>query len=461
MNLRPHRLACVLALTLLVPAPPVAQSAASAQHFPATADLQEMLRYLVEDNATPGIVLGILEADGSTRIVSHGSAGAGAQPLSAKTTFEIGSITKTFTGTLLADMVAKGEVALADPISKYLPKGVAAPSRSGREITLLDLATHRSGLPRLPENLAPADRTNPYADYTVQMLYAFLSKHQLRRDPGAEPEYSNVGVGLLGHVLALAAKTSYRELVKTRILTPLGMTMTGFEREGAIAQSMAKGHTKGEIVPYWSAIEPIEAAGALKSNVEDMLKYLRAQVGPPRNALERAMRDAHGERAPVSGSLTIGLAWQRATSPHGPVVTHGGGTAGFSTYVGFNPEKRVGFVMLTNTGGLTDNIGLDFLRRGPPLDHPEVTLARGALERFAGTYEAEPGRQLIVRMEPTGRLSIQLTGSVRSAVYARSDTTFFTKRAPWQFRFTTDAAGAVTGLNGEIEGKTQTYRKIG
>ena len=122
----------------------------------------------------------------------------GARPLGPRSVFEIGSINKTFTGTLLADMVNKNEVALADPISKYLPAGVTAPSRNGRSITLLDLATHRSGLPRLPDNHTPADRANPYADYTIEKLYAFLSKHELRRDPGAEGEYSNLGSGTAG-----------------------------------------------------------------------------------------------------------------------------------------------------------------------------------------------------------------------------------------------------------------------
>jgi D-alanyl-D-alanine-carboxypeptidase/D-alanyl-D-alanine-endopeptidase len=148
-----------LCLTLLLVLP---ATAGAQPHFPSTPDLADMLRFLVEDKATPGIALGVLEADGTTRVVTSGTTGT-VVPVSEKTVFEIGSINKTFTGTLLADMVARKEVALDDPISKYLPKGVTAPSRNGRAITLLDLATHRSGLPRLPDNHKPADPQNPYA----------------------------------------------------------------------------------------------------------------------------------------------------------------------------------------------------------------------------------------------------------------------------------------------------------
>ena len=151
-------------------------------------------------------------------------AGPDAQPLGERSVFEIGSITKVFTAILLADMVAKGEVAFDDPVAKFLPEGeVTMPTRGGKEITLLDLPTHRSALPRMPDDFAPADATNPFADYTVEQMYEFLSNHELRRDIGAEAEYSHLGVGLLDHVLARVNGSSYEELVRERILDPLGI----------------------------------------------------------------------------------------------------------------------------------------------------------------------------------------------------------------------------------------------
>ena len=138
-----------------------------------------MLRYLVEDGEAEGIVVGFLEANDSTRVVSFGSSGPDARPLGPRSVFETGSVGKTFTATLLADMVLSGEVALDDPVSDYLPESVTVPALGGREITLLDLATHRSGLPRNPGDHEPADPEDPYADCTVETIYDFLSSHDL------------------------------------------------------------------------------------------------------------------------------------------------------------------------------------------------------------------------------------------------------------------------------------------
>jgi CubicO group peptidase (beta-lactamase class C family) len=449
------RLAACAVLTLLLLVPVRAQ----APHFPATADLELMLRYLVEDKATPAIVIGILDADGTTRVLTRGNAGEGARPLGAKSVFEIGSINKTFTGTLLADMVNKKEVALSDPIAKYLPAGVKAPSRNGREITLLDLATHRSGLPRLPDNHTPADRANPYADYTVEKLHAFLSKHELRRDPGAEAEYSNLGMGLLGHLLGRAARTSYEDLVRKRILQPLGMTMTGYALDGQIAAWMTKGHRQGEVVPFWFATDAIHGAGGLRSNVDDMLKYLRANVGEPKTDLQRAMREAHKVRSVVKGDLSIGLGWQVQQYQGRSLVSHGGGTGGFSTFIGFDPDKRVGVVMLTNTTSFPDDVAQDFLRRGPPLPISEVKVDRKVLESYAGDYQVAEGRIMAVRLEPEGWLTIRVPNNVRFRLYAASPTSFIVKRAPWRFTFNKDASGGVE-LVGDLEGTERRGRKM-
>src|ERR1035438_3586515 len=163
-----------------------------------------------------GIVVGVIEPQGR-RVVSYGSLDQGdPRPLNGDTIFEIGSVTKVFTSLVLADMVQRGEVSLADPAAKYLPVDVKVPVRGGPAITLVDLSTHTSGLPRLPNNMHPKDPANPYADYSVEQLYQFLSSYQLTRDPGSQIEYSNLGGGLLGHVLALRAGMSYEQLARPR-----------------------------------------------------------------------------------------------------------------------------------------------------------------------------------------------------------------------------------------------------
>jgi len=152
-----------------------------------------------------GIVVGMIGPQGS-RTVGYGKLSAtDPRTPDGDTVYEIGSVTKVFTSLLLADMVQKGEVKLDDPVSKFLPATVKVPERNGKKITLLDLATQSSGLPRMPENFHPKDPANPYADYTPARMYEFLSGYQLTRDPGEKYEYSNLGVGLLGHALSLRA----------------------------------------------------------------------------------------------------------------------------------------------------------------------------------------------------------------------------------------------------------------
>src|SRR6185369_7618589 len=189
-----------------------------------------------------GIVVGLVDEKG-TRVITYGKANQdGNRALDGNTVFEIGSVTKVFTATLLADMVERGEVSLNDPISKYLPKTVKTPTRDGKEITLLDLATQTSGLPRLPANFAPKDPGNPYADYSVDQLYAFLSSYTLTRGIGEKYEYSNLGVGLLGHILSLRAGTDYEALVRKRICQPLKMEDTGITLTPGMKTRLTTGH---------------------------------------------------------------------------------------------------------------------------------------------------------------------------------------------------------------------------
>ncbi len=350
--------------------------ASGAAQFPVDQQLGALLQSRVDEGRAVGIVLGLLEADGTNRVVFAGSAGEGARPLGPQTVFEIGSITKVFTGTLLADMARRGEVSLSDPVARHLPRRVRVPSRAAAEITLLDLATHRSALPRLPTNLEPADRTNPYADYTVEQLYAFLSSHELRRGISAEFEYSNLGVGLLGHALSRAAGVSYETLVQRRILEPLGMSMTGITLEGDMRDWMANGHNqRGNVVPLWD-LPTLAGAGALRSDVLDMLRFLDANIGEPRSELEESMRAAHVPQAIASlgegpAEQSIGLNWLISWAGDATIVWHGGATAGFTTFVGFDPDRQVGVVVLGNMGraGVAD-IGLHLLSPNIPLSEP-------------------------------------------------------------------------------------------
>lgn len=452
-----------LALTATAIAP------ATAQHFPGDPEILEMLQARVDAGGAVGIAIGLLESDGSTRTLEAGSAGEGEDPLGARTLFEIGSITKVFTSTLLADMVNRGEVALDDPVQKYLPAGVTMPTRNGSEITLEDLATHRSSLPRLPTNIAPADMSDPYADYTAEMLYDFLSSYELPRDIGAEAEYSNLGAGLLGHVLATHLGMSYEAAVQQKILDRLGMDLSGFELTPEMQTLMSKGHDAGgDEVSLWD-VGVLAGAGGLRSNVKDMLRFVAANVGEPTSDLETALRSAHEPRASMGESMEIGLNWMTRTTDGQRIVWHNGGTAGFRTFIGFDPDAEVGVVVLTNSGIGADDIGVHLLNPEIPLAPPPVpgfwnreTVAvdPAILERYVGQYQLNP--QLVASFEVVdGQLRTQLTGQPSFTLYAASRTVFFLRAVEAEVEFTIDASGAATGMILRQGGQSLEAEKIG
>lgn len=226
-----------------------------------------------------GMAVGVVEPEGS-RVISYGTLGVGNDTeVDGDTLFEVGSIAKIFTTLLLADAVERGEVTLDQPVAGLLPEGVTMPEREGRAITLVDLATYRSGLPRLPSNMNPADLAQPYADYTADDLHAFLSDYELERDVDAAYEYSNLGIGLLGHVLALNAGTDYESLLRERVLEPLDMNDTFVDVPDAVQDRSAIGHDADfNAVPAWDW-DVLEGAGAIRSTANDLTKLLSALLG--------------------------------------------------------------------------------------------------------------------------------------------------------------------------------------
>jgi serine-type D-Ala-D-Ala carboxypeptidase/endopeptidase len=418
------RITRVLLSALLLPA------ALAAQQFPADDDLQLMLQFIARDGRANAMVFGVLEADGTTRVASYGRAEPSSQPPDARTVFEIGSITKTFTATLLADMVLRGEVGLDDPVAKHLPQHVSVPSRGGREITLLDLATHRSGLPAMPDNVGPRNPSGIYPGYGVDSLYAFLAGHELEGVPGAGYLYSNVNYGLLGHVLAQAAGTSFHELLRARILAPLGMNMTDVAEAGPPPEAMVSGYRNGSSAPHWQGTEALQGAGAMRSTAEDMLKYLRAQLGPPRTHLERAMRMAREIQVPDGDDgAGHGLAWRTIVAPDGDVIVmHGGVTAGFSGRIAMMPGRQTGTILLANerTFGSQHGGGAGLLFPLPPARQwVEAPVAPELLARYEATYSVMDGRgSYDVRLEDEGHLTLPRGGD-RTRLHATSDTTFY------------------------------------
>ena len=312
-----------------------------------------------------GVTVGVLQ-DGETRVYGRGRLAHDRHGSpSGDTIFEIGSITKVFTATLLALMSQEGLVSLEDPVQRHLPVGVELPVR-GRPITLADLATHTSGLPRLPKGmlrLALKEQDNPYANFSVEDLEAAVSRARLAR-PGRRIKYSNFGFGLLGHILALRAGLTYEELVTERVCAPLGMTDTAISVPGERAERFAEGHNRrGRPVSNWD-LPSLAGAGALRSTVEDMLRFLALQLDDGESKLASAARLTHEVRARKRG-LSVGLGWLMLPVERGRphiVIWHDGGTGGFRSVAGFVKETSTAVVVLSSSSRAVDRIGLKILR---------------------------------------------------------------------------------------------------
>ena len=348
-----------------------AQLPRSAPRFLPDSAVLALIKQRVDAGRTTGVVIGLLEHDGTRRIIAYGDPGPGQPPLDGNSVFDIGSITKLFTATLLAQMVLNGEVKLDDPVQTFLPPSVRVPARNGRPITLAHLSMHTSGLPRGPTNAGPESGPNPYAEYTVAQMYEFLSSYALPRDPGAEREYSNLGVGLLGHALSLAAGKPYEQLEQERILLPLGLQHTGITITPWMREHLALGHASGGgIVPNWNS-PALVAAGAMRSTANDMLEFLWANIHTDSSPLGQAMAFAQQRHMAPGATVPRALNWGRYATPTDTILSHTGGTDGYRTFIGFLQAGRVGVVVLTNSGDpSSDDLGGHLLDPRIPLrDH--------------------------------------------------------------------------------------------
>jgi CubicO group peptidase (beta-lactamase class C family) len=300
-----------------------------------------------------GVAGGLVDGT-DTETAAVGNASTDGEPVRDSTLFQIGSITKTFTGLLLARRVAEEDLAPGDPVATLLPDSLDVPSRDGTAITLGHLASHASGLPRLPRNIQflVRDPANPYAHYDVPDLYAALDGAGLQSEPGSTYDYSNYGAGLLGAVLAERADTSYEEAVVSRIATPLGLDDTRMTLTDAQKQRAATFYrSDGSETKPWTFTDAMAGAGAFYSTVQDMLAFLRAQMHPEKTQeLTGAIQTSHDVLFDADNGPTVAYGWHVMQYEGRTVYWHNGGTYGAQSFTAFAPQHDVGVVMLANTG---------------------------------------------------------------------------------------------------------------
>jgi CubicO group peptidase (beta-lactamase class C family) len=341
------------------------------------------------------------------------------------------------------------------------------PARGGKQITLQDLATHTSGLPRLPSNITPKDPANPYADYSVEQLYQFLSTYQLTRDIGAQYEYSNLGGGLLGHALARRAGTDYSTLVQSRILGPLGMKSTGIALSPEMKLRFAAGYNAAlEPVSAWD-LPTLAGAGALRSTTNDMLTFVAANLGYVKSPLAAAMASMLKVRRPTGApGLEIALGWHIFTRDGHEVMWHNGGTGGYRSFIGYDLKSGVGVVVLSNTETTAgvDDIGQHLLNPAvplfqPPKAHEAITVDPKLYDGYVGRYELAPNFIITITREGN-QLFLQATGQPKFEVFPESTRDFFLKVVDAQITFETDSQGRATSLTLHQNGMNQPAKRI-
>jgi CubicO group peptidase (beta-lactamase class C family) len=437
--------------------------------LPDPEEVRALLVQLVDvEMRAPVIVVGMIAANPQERwVVGYGRLSATDERApDGDTVFEIGSITKVFTGTLLAQAVLNEEVQLDEPIFLYLPEGVTAPEYEGRSITLLDLATHTSGLPRMPSNFHPADPSNPYADYTPDQMYDFLSGYRLTRAPGSTWEYSNYGFGLLGNLLARrAGQADYEALLLERITGPLGMDSTRIEMTPDMRSRLATPHASYSVATsLWENIT-LAGAGGIQSTANDMLTFLAANMGSAGAELQPALRMANTLQRVADGAdgaNQMGLGWGLSDSGRG-IHAHTGGTGGTSSYLGWDPQHRIGVVVLANASTRTEDMGIQLLRGFPLTPVPVDPLILAA---YAGRYQVSNGLVVTVRVEGA-RIFLQIPnapGYEQSAgeheLLAITEDRFFLRGADFEIAFLSNYGGEVDRMEAVVQGEVYEATRI-
>jgi CubicO group peptidase (beta-lactamase class C family) len=438
-----------------------ATRSAGAIVLPSNAEIRKILADRVEalsggEESGIGIVVGVVGPQGR-KVIPYGHLSEGnRRSVNGDTVFEIGSVTKVFTALLLADMVRKGEVALSDPAAKYLPRGFKLPERSGRSITLLDLATHTSGLPFMPDGL-PAFNGSSTERYSVAQLQQFVGGYELPREIGAEWDYSNLGYWVLGEALASRTGMDFEALLRTRIIGPLHLQSTAITVTPTLKAKLATGHNVVLQPASAFAAMPgyalMPAAGGLVSTANDLLTLLSVAMGYERSPLSSSMSMMLASRRPAS-NFEQALGWVVSGTGESQLVFHDGGTLGYVSSVAWDPQQRVGVVVLSNQVTDVGDIARHLLRPNVPLAKPtatrrtEIALDTSVLNSYAGRYEAPDEGTFIIAREGDF-LTIQAPASwglPKLRLRAESELDFFVAELPLRVSFQTSNDERVKGL---------------
>lgn len=419
-------------------------------------DIRRMLvtRVDVQKRAV-GIVVAVTDPSGHRTIAYGARSLEDREPVSGRTVYDIGSLTKVFTALLLAQDVEQGHLKLNGPVRGCVaqPTGLLAPT-GGREVTFADLATHTSGLPLRPDNLVSKDPENKYAGYTEEDLLAFLAKFQSQKPPGTAYEYSNVGYGLLGVALSRCNQRDFASLLRTRITAPLGMSDTAIEPTADMREREAAGYDMDfRRAPHWDfgALAP---AGSLRSTADDLIKFLDAALGLKPSALTPSFGGMTSveRKGGMLPATAIALGWNIYRHDGREVVWKNGNVGGFRAFMGYETTSRTGVVALANmqTAQGVDDIGLHILDPSYPVDlttprpHHIVKIDPIILDRYVGTYRFSATDSVTIQRDGDHLVIVQ--GTDRLPIAPEGNDRFYLKLADAELTFRAFVDGHATEL---------------
>lgn len=451
------RLASLLSAVLIVPSMAMAG-------LPTNAEVEAILnKHLIANNKAKGAAVALVDASG-IRVVTAGMARPG-ETVKPDDLFEIGSVTKTFTGLLLAVADEKGEVKLDDPVEKFLPDGLKLRDSVGAPILMMDLATQRSGLPRLATNMQPKNPKDPYADYTERDLLDFLKNFTPIRARNAQYEYSNIGFGVLGYALTRAAKAaSYEELLSIRILQQLNMFSTTSDPKKFTARLAQPYDASGQPTPAWDLPIAHAGAGAMRSTAGDMGRYAEAISGLKSSALTKAIGVATKMREQGPGRINpIGLAWMSVPFSNRQFLNHDGGTFGSSSSLVVDPASREGVFVVVNSSVKLTDIALHLMDNRHSLaerEYPKtVAVSANQLAGYAGVYKLN--EEMNIQVKVTGeKITAQATRQGEFQIFPENETRFFAKVANIVMTFGDITDGKAGSFVLEQSGSKLTARRI-
>lgn len=338
--------------------------------------------------------------------------------IDANSAFEIGSVSKTMTAVLLAELIIQGKAALDDPLADYLPEGTRLPDFEGRPILLRHVVTHTSGLPALPARMGTTDVNDPYVDLTEDALLASLGDVTLAAAPGTAFEYSNFASMVLSYAVARRAGSDMETLLKQRLFAPLGMVHAYINTapEGVRA---AHGHTpNAQPAPPWRFTTNLAGVGGVRATLDDMVRYVQGNLGLIESSVSPALELA---QQAVSEQPPMAMNWMLAQVGERRVHAHEGGTGGFSSFVSVDRERGRGVVILSDTawhslGGL-GSLGLHLVDASLPLGSPRKLAAppQALLDALAGDYQLQGAMKMTLRQRG-GALFAQAAGQPELAL---------------------------------------------